>query len=83
MLKASAVNVVVITAIPEIPGTSVFRSLVLCPNTDAIRNRKISGSMKLKNAALGLRQNSRRSKRNCLHVKAAVLMPGRRPPARR
>ena len=43
------------------PGTMIFRFswLEIAPN----RTRKISGSTKLKNAAVGLRQNILRSRR--------------------
>ena len=50
------------------------------PYTVAISTRKISGSMKLKNAADGLRQKLRRSKRNWLQASTAVLIA---PPPRR
>src|SRR3954452_18558715 len=69
-LKARAENVVDRTAMPAMPGTITSRlswlSLKIAPNSA----RKSSGSRKLKNAALGLRQNSRRSRRYCLHVSA-------------
>src|SRR3954452_14296586 len=75
-LNASAVKVVVITDMPAIPGIRISRSFSLRPNTPAIRNRKISGSAKLKKAALGLRQNIRRSKRNWRQASEAVLTGG-------
>src|SRR5579862_8108466 len=57
---------------PAIPGTITSRSwrrpLTIAPNSA----RKISGSRKLKNAALGLRQNRRRSKRYWRQSSAAV-----------
>src|SRR5438270_1969153 len=63
MLNASAVNVVDITLIPAIPGTITLRSCWL-PCRIAPKNaRNSSGSRKLKKAALGLRQNKRRSSR--------------------
>src|SRR3954470_15598760 len=69
-LKASALNVVASTLIPAMPGTMTSRlswlSLKIAPN----RNRNSSGSRKLKNAALGLRQNSRRSSRYWRQVRA-------------
>src|SRR3954454_10617988 len=69
-LKASAENVVDSTAMPAIPGTITSRlswlSLKMAPNSA----RKSSGSRKLKNAALGLRQNSRRSRRYWRQVRA-------------
>ena len=64
-LKASAVKVVAITLMPAMPGIRMSSSLRVGANTDAIRSRNSSGSTKLKKAALGLRQNSLRSKRNC------------------
>src|SRR3954452_3209503 len=75
-LKASAENVVASTLIPAIPGTITLRSfwlaLKIAPNSP--RNR--SGSRKLKNAALGLRQNSRRSRRYWRQVSAASDLIG-------
>ena len=75
-MNASAVNVVVITDIPAMPGIRISRSFSFSPNTLAIRNRKISGSAKLKKAALGLRQNIRRSKRNCRHSEGSCAHDG-------
>src|SRR5437588_2708124 len=70
MLNARAVNVVDITAMPAMPGTITFRACWL-PWRIAPKNaRNSSGSRKLKNAALGLRQNSRRSSRYCRHASA-------------
>src|SRR3954452_8211760 len=69
-LKARALNVVASTAIPAIPGTMTFRSSWLPCRMAPNSPRKSSGSRKLKNAALGLRQNSRRSSRYCRHVSA-------------
>src|SRR5579862_8546698 len=55
------------TLIPAMPGMITSRScrwpLTIAPNSA----RKISGSRKLKNAALGLRQKRWRSKRYCRH----------------
>src|SRR5919108_6667068 len=76
MLKASAVNVVDITAIPAIPGTITFRSFWLPENTAPNRPRRISGNRKLKKAALGLRQNRRRSRRYWRQVRAASSFIG-------
>ena len=63
MFIASAENVVDITAIPAMPGTMTCRfassPAKIAPNSA----RNSSGSRKLKNAALGLRQNIRRSSR--------------------
>src|SRR3954470_5301114 len=71
-LKASAENVVDSTAMPAMPGTITSRlswlSLKIAPNSA----RKSSGSRKLKNAALGLRQNSRRSSRYWRQVRATA-----------
>jgi hypothetical protein len=65
---ASAENVVDITAMPAMPGTMTCRlassSAKIAPN----RARKSSGSRKLKNAALGLRQNILRSSRYWRHA---------------
>src|SRR5580704_3507873 len=63
MLYASAVNVVDITLIPAIAGTSLFRSLWFPCRIAPPPIRNSSGSTKLKNAALGLRQNIFRSRR--------------------
>src|SRR5437764_339795 len=74
MLNASAVNVVDITAMPAIPGTITFRSCWL-PCRIAPKNaRNSSGRRKLKNAALGLRQNSRRSSRYCFQASATASL---------
>src|SRR5580704_12871256 len=70
MLYASAVNVVDITLIPAIAGTSLFRSLWLPCRISPPATRNSSGSTKLKNAALGLRQNIRRSRRYWRQLKA-------------
>src|SRR5438270_12679055 len=51
------------TAMPAIPGTMMFRSFWLPLAIEPKSARKISGNRKLKNAALGLRQNIRRSSR--------------------
>src|SRR3954447_7737707 len=69
-LKASALNVVDRTAMPAIPGTITLRSSWLPEKIAPKKTRKSSGSRKLKNAALGLRQKSLRSRRYCLHVSA-------------
>ena len=73
MLKASAVNVVAITLIPAMPGISTSSSFESEANTVATSSSSTSGSRKLKNAALGLRQNRRRSKRNWRQARAAAL----------
>src|SRR5437868_2343728 len=58
----SALNVEAITFIPAIPGTTMSRWAwsVSAP----MISRKTSGSTKPKNAAVGLRQNCLRSRRN-------------------
>src|SRR4051795_2140878 len=62
-LCASALKVVDMTARPAMPGTMTSRfswlPLKIAPNSA----RKSSGRKKLKNAAAGLRQNRRRSRR--------------------
>src|SRR5579862_5333448 len=62
---------------PAIPGTITSRSwrrpLTIAPNSA----RKISGSRKLKNAALGLRQKRWRSKRYWRQRSASVSAIGR------
>src|SRR5215210_6969613 len=60
---ASALNVVDITLMPAIPGTITSRFSWLPPKIAPNRARKSSGRKKLKNAADGLRQNIRRSRR--------------------
>src|ERR671932_2413651 len=65
---AKALKVVAMIDIPAMPGTITLRSfcepLKIAPNSA----RNSSGSRKLKNAALGLRQNIRRSSRNWCHA---------------
>ena len=60
---ASAENVVAITLMPAIPGTITSRSESLPAKIAPNSARNSSGSAMLKNAALGLRQNIRRSSR--------------------
>jgi hypothetical protein len=63
MLNASAEKVVDITLIPAIPGT-ITSSCLWSEEKIAPKNaRNSSGRRKLKKAALGLRQNSFRSRR--------------------
>src|SRR3954471_7090061 len=71
-LKASAEKVVERTAIPAMPGTITSRSFWLPEKIAPKKPRNSSGSRKLKNAALGLRQNSRRSRRYCLQVRVTA-----------
>src|SRR3954452_22269912 len=75
-LKASAENVVDSTAIPAMPGTMTSRSFWLPEKIAPKKARNSSGSRKLKNAALGLRQKSLRSRRYCLHVSATSDLIG-------
>src|SRR6476619_7294213 len=63
MLYASAVKVVDITLSPAIEGTSLSRSCWLPERIAPPPARNSSGNTKLKKAALGLRQNMRRSSR--------------------
>ena len=84
MFIASATNVVDMTLMPAMPGTITSRSVWLPANTAPNRNRNSSGRTKLKNAALGLRQNILRSRRYWRQVRARsligrglVLAPGR------
>ena len=65
---ARAVNVVDMMFMPAMPGRTMSRSLSLPENTAPKMTTKISGSRKLKKAADGLRQNIRRSRRNCRQV---------------
>src|SRR3954469_6677040 len=75
-LKASALNVVESTLIPAMPGT-MTSSCSWSPWKIAPKKpRNSSGSRKLKNAALGLRQNSRRSRRYWRHVTATSDLIG-------
>ena len=82
MFIASAENVVDITAIPAMPGTITCRfassPAKIAPNSA----RNSSGSRKLKNAALGLRQNILRSSRYWRHAAASPRDRGRAPGAR-
>src|ERR1700730_18128570 len=72
MLYARAVNVVDITLIPAIAGMSRFRSCWLPLRMIPPPARNSSGSRKLKNAALGLRQNIRRSSRYWRQVRPST-----------
>src|SRR4051795_7586263 len=62
-------NVVAMIDIPAMPGIRTFRSLWLPLKIAPNRARNSSGSRKLKNAALGLRQNIRRSRRYWCHAR--------------
>ncbi len=70
MLYASAVNVVDITLMPAIAGTSRLSWCWLPCRIAPPPTRNSSGSTKLKNAALGLRQNMCRSRRYWRHESA-------------
>src|SRR4051812_49729864 len=59
------------------PGTITSRFSWLSEKIAPNSARKSSGSRKLKNAALGLRQKSLRSRRYCLHVRTASDLIGR------
>src|SRR5947209_6286964 len=75
-LKASAEKVVASTAMPAMPGTITLRSCWLPCRIAPKSARNSSGSRKLKNAALGLRQNSRRSRRYWCQTRAASDIGG-------
>src|SRR3954468_1691023 len=75
-LNASAENVVESTAIPAMPGTMTSRSFWLDEKIAPKNARNSSGSRKLKNAALGLRQKSLRSRRYWRHVSAVSDLIG-------
>ena len=64
-----------ITLMPAMPGISTSSSSWSLAKTEATSSSSSSGSTKLKNAALGLRQNSLRSKRNCSQASATGLTP--------
>src|SRR5919199_3560570 len=75
---ASALNVVDMTLMPAIPGTMTFRFSWSPPKIAPNRARNSSGRKKLKNAADGLRQNIRRSRRYWRHARTAPSATGRR-----
>src|SRR5712691_10660071 len=77
MLYESAVNVVDITLMPAIAGSSLSRSRWLPLRIAPPPARNSSGSRKLKNAALGLRQNMRRSSRYWRQPSASASGIGR------
>ena len=72
MFIASALNVVDMMLIPAMPGTITSRlswlPLKIAPNSA----RNSSGRKKLKNAAVGLRQNIRRSRRYWCQARVAA-----------
>src|SRR4051794_19231709 len=73
MFMASALNVVDITLMPAMPGTMTSRLSWLPPKIAPNRARNSSGRKKLKNAADGLRQNIRRSRRYWCQARAVSL----------
>src|SRR4051794_24646676 len=77
MFMASALKVVDITLMPAMPGTMTSRLSWLPPKIAPNSARKSSGRKKLKNAADGLRQNIRRSRRYWCQARA-VSLTGRR-----
>src|SRR3954462_11195333 len=70
---ASALNVVDITLMPAMPGTMTSRLSWLPPKIAPNRARNSRGRKKLKNAADGLRQNIRRSRRYWCQARAGSL----------
>src|SRR4051812_15561768 len=58
------------TLMPAIPGMRVSSSFWSLPNTDATSSSNARGSTNEKKAALGLRQKSLRSSRNCSQASA-------------
>src|SRR5690242_13787096 len=77
MFIASALNVVDMTLMPAMPGTITSRLCWLPPKIAPNSARKSSGRKKLKNAADGLRQNIRRSRRYWCQARVASLTGGR------
>src|SRR3954466_5824995 len=71
MFIARALNVVDITLMPAIPGTMTSRLSWLPPKIAPNSARNRSGKKKLKNAADGLRQNIRRSRRYWCQARTA------------
>src|SRR3954447_10380295 len=69
MFIASALNVVDITLMPAMPGTITSRLSWSPPKIAPNSARNSSGRKKLKNAADGLRQNIRRSRRYWRHAR--------------
>src|SRR6478609_8249532 len=70
MFIAIALNVYAITFMPAMPGITMSRSLAGV--SDPMISRKTIGSMNPKNAAVGLRQNCLRSRRNCRQPSATA-----------
>src|SRR5919109_1646201 len=78
MFIASALNVVDMIAMPAMPGTMTSRLAWSPPKIAPNRARNSSGRKKLKNAADGLRQNIRRSRRYWCQARTAVSATGGR-----
>src|SRR4051812_28590902 len=78
MFIASALNVVDITLMPAMPGTITSRLSWSPPKIAPNSARNSSGRKKLKNAADGLRQNIRRSRRYWCQARTAESGTGRR-----
>src|SRR4051812_24073000 len=78
MFIASALNVVDITLMPAMPGTITSRLSWLPPKIAPNSARNSSGRKKLKNAADGLRQNIRRSRRYWCQARTAESATGAR-----
>src|SRR3954454_3561075 len=78
MFIASALNVVDITLMPAMPGTITSRLSWSPPKIAPNSARNRSGRKKLKNAADGLRQNIRRSRRYWGPASTAARGTGRR-----
>src|SRR3954447_16542210 len=76
MFMASALNVVDITLMPAMPGTITSRLSWLPPKIAPNSARNSSGRKKLKNAADGLRQNMRRSRRYWCQARTAESATG-------
>src|SRR4051812_2888229 len=77
MFIASALNVVAMMLMPAIPGTITFRLFWSPPKIAPNSARNRSGRKKLKNAADGLRQNIRRSRRYWCQARTAESGTGR------
>src|SRR4051794_314786 len=78
MFIASALKVVDMMLMPAMPGTMTSRLSWLPPKNAPNRARNRSGRKKLKNAADGLRQNIRRSRRYWCHARTAESGTARR-----
>src|SRR3954468_19158403 len=78
MFIASALNVVAMMLMPAIPGTITFRLSWSPPKIAPNSARNRSGRKKLKNAAEGLRQNIRRSRRYWCQARTAESGTGSR-----